>query len=406
MNALTESWSTTGEFNHPHGWQTPQKEIYFFCDLHADADALLNSLKLSGLIEQRSTHETLYLSPGAENAQILIGGDCFDKGPSNLALFRLLNKLRAQHPDLVLLSGNHDLRVYAGLLATNHLDDLRQAHFFVRMGRKTAAFFAEIFEQYCRDEKIASIPQSLIEAQLMPDEQWFELFPQYACNFMSAKQLKKELKQIRKKKQDFIEAWNSYGYDWNQLMMAVTTAKQLFIEQDGEFFWFFQNLQLMQRHGSYLFCHAGIDDRIAHRLLKEPVEDINQQFNQALQLGKIFEIYYSELGNVVRTKYRNKDWAFSELGAQALKNQGIYALVNGHRAHHDGQQLIIRQGILHFECDTELNANCRAKSNLPANGQAVTIFSSDGTVQALSNDLTAPKRFHPSRFTNPNVRFN
>lgn len=57
MNALTESWSINGEFNHPYGWQTPEKEIFFFCDLHADADALLNSLKLSGLIEQHSTHE-------------------------------------------------------------------------------------------------------------------------------------------------------------------------------------------------------------------------------------------------------------------------------------------------------------------------------------------------------------
>ena len=194
MNGLAENWSAATEIKHYDGWQAPENDIHFFCDLHADADALLNSLKLSGLIKETSTRDELHLTHQAQQARILIGGDCFDKGPSNLALFRLLNKLRHKELDLTLLSGNHDLRVYAGLLATDHLNDLRQAHFFVRMGRKTAAFFAEVFEQYCQDEQYESLPQSLIESQLMPDEQWFELFPQYACNFMTTKEIKKELK--------------------------------------------------------------------------------------------------------------------------------------------------------------------------------------------------------------------
>lgn len=370
----------------PNHWAAPSKPIHFICDLHADADALLASLKLGKLVTQDSTLQQTVLTDSAATATVIIGGDCFDKGPSNLSLFRLLKQLQQSGLDLQILAGNHDLRVYAGLLATDFQDDLRQAHFFVRMGRKAASLFAEVFQQYCTGMPLPKTPASWIENSLMPDEDWFELFPQYARNFMTAKQIKKEIKQIRKKRFSFIKAWREYGYDWQHLALAVEKTKQLFIEPDGEFYWFFQNLELMQRHGSYLFCHAGVDDRIIHRMQDEGFERLNQEFNRKLQQGKIFEIYYNELGNVVRTKYRDKDHPLSELGVQALKNQGIHALVNGHRAHINGQQLVFRNKLLHIECDAELNANCRAKSQLAPGASAVTMFKTCGTVSALSSN--------------------
>lgn len=370
----------------PNNWQAPNKPIHFICDLHADGEALLASLKLGQLLTQNATLEQPVLTDSAAQATVVIGGDCFDKGPSNLTLFRLLRQLQQAGLDLQILAGNHDLRVYAGLLATDCQNDLRQAHFFVRMGRKAASLFAEVFQQYCLELPLPKTPASWIKNSLMPDEDWFELFPQYARNFMTAKQIKKELKQIRKKRIDFIQAWREYGYDWQHLALAVEKTKQLFIEPNGEFYWFFQNLELMQRHGSYLFCHAGVDDRIIHRMQDEGFERLNQEFNQKLQQGKIFEIYYSELGNMVRTKYRDKDNPLSELGVQALKNQGIHALVNGHRAHINGQQLVFRNKLLHIECDAELNANCRAKSQLAPGASAVTIFNTCGTVSALSSN--------------------
>ncbi|MBO1927947.1 metallophosphoesterase [Thiomicrorhabdus sp. 6S2-11] len=386
MSTLLFNASASSNNLPPHNWIAPQKTVHFICDLHADADALLASLKLGGLLAAESTLENPLLTEKASDASVIIGGDCFDKGPSNLALFRLLKRLVESNLDLQILAGNHDLRVYAGLLATDFQDDLRQAHFFVRMGRKAASLFAEVYQQYCAEMPLPKTPSSWIENSLMPDEEWFELFPKYACNFMTAKQIKKELKQIRKKRIDFIKAWREYGYDWQHLALAVEKAKQLFIEPDGEFYWFFQNLELMQRHGSYLFCHAGVDDRIVHRILDEGFEQINLEFNDKLRQGKIFEIYYSELGNVVRTKYRDKDNPLSELGVQSLKNQGIFALVNGHRSHVNGQQLVLRNKLLHIECDAELNANCRAKSHLAPGAAAVTIFNTYGTVNALSTN--------------------
>lgn len=386
LNSACSNTSVTTQSLPPQNWVAPERPIHFICDLHADAQALLDSLKLGNLVTQESTVEQPILTENADQVTVVIGGDCFDKGPSNLSLFRLLKQLLLINLDIQILAGNHDLRVYAGLLASDCQDDLRQAHFFVRMGRKAASLFAEVYQQYCAHMPLPKTPASWIENSLMPDDEWFELFPQYACNFMTHKEMKKEIKQIRKKRIDFIKAWREYGYDWQHLALAVEQTKRLFIESDGEFYWFFQNLELMQRHGSYLFCHAGVDDRIIHRMQDEGMERINQAFNTQLQQGKIFEIYYSELGNVVRTKYRNKDNPLSELGVQALKKQGVFALVNGHRSHINGQQLIFRNKLLHIECDAELNANCRAKHHLAPGAAAVTIFNTCGTVNALSTN--------------------
>ncbi|MDG6777254.1 metallophosphoesterase [Thiomicrorhabdus sp. zzn3] len=376
-------------------WLMPQKNTYFFCDLHADADAFLRSLKLSELVTFQSTPGNLVLTEKAKQAQILIGGDCFDKGPSNLALFKLLNQLRQAGADLVLLAGNHDIRVYAGLLALDFMDDLRQSHFFVRMGRKTAAFLAEIYQHYCQDQTGPDLPESLIHNALFPQQEWFEYFPQYAQHFMNTQQIHKELKQIRKKQPDFLQACSDYGLNLTQVYQAAQKAKSLFIDPQGEFAWFFRELNLLHRSGSYLFSHAGLDDRVALQLQNRTDKELNDRFKQQMREGQIFQMYYSEMGNVFRTKYRPKDWPLTETGSQALRKIGILALVNGHRSHLNGQQLFVRQGLLNFECDTQLNANCRRKSNMKTPGEAVTIFSTNGTVSALCSELPYARQFHP-----------
>lgn len=375
----------------------PNKKAYFFCDLHADAHAFLRSLKLSQLIESQSTLDNIQLTKSAKQSQIIIGGDCFDKGPSNLELFQLLAKLRQTGVDLVLLAGNHDIRVLAGIIALEHTDDMRQVHFIVRMGRKTVAFFKEIFEHY----QLASQPCPVSNAQaiqkLTPPQEWFESFADLSKHTLNEKQLAKEFKQIRKKQRDIFDACLDVDMEPKHLYQAIQFAQQLFIEPAGEFAWFFQELKLLHRSGNYLFCHAGLDDEIAKLFseLRDPCDELNNVFQQTLMAGKIFEIYYSSYGNVVRTKYRDKNFAFTRKGADALKQQGIYAIVNGHRSHIDGQKLYLREGILNFECDTELNQNCRAKRGLNTSGESATIFSLDGSVNALCNDLPAPKQFRP-----------
>ncbi|WP_319558508.1 hypothetical protein [Thiomicrorhabdus sp.] len=383
----------------PQAWLSPDKETYFFCDLHADAGAFLRSLKLSGLITESSELDQVQLTDKAFQGRILIGGDCFDKGPSNLQLFELLNHLREAGLDLILLAGNHDIRVYAGLLALDFMHDLRQAHFFVRMGRKCATFLAEVYQRYCVNEEAPKLADSLIEEALFPNEDWYRLFPQYAQYFMKRKQIEKEIKQIRSKRIDFMQACHEKGLNLNQVYHAALKAKQLFVDSDGEFAWFFQNLQLLHHSGSYLFCHAGVDDSIALCMQENGSDSLNEQFRNQMRSGQIFEMYYSPYGNIFRTKYRDKDWPFSSMGAETLRQQGIFALVNGHRSHENGQQLFVREGLLNFECDTQLNSNCRKKSKMKPHGEAVTIFSPSGTVFAYCCDMPTAKSFHPERLS-------
>lgn len=376
-------------------WMAPSKDTYFFCDLHADADAFLRSLKLSHLVTRDSTVERIALTTKGQCGQIIIGGDCFDKGPSNLALLRLIGQLQQAECDLILLAGNHDIRIYAGLLATDFMDDLRQSHFFVRMGRKTASLFAEIHHQYGHLAENPGLAESEILKRLFPKKDWFAFFPDYAHQTMTAAKIDKEMQQIRKKQQDFLQACAELGMDLQQVYQAVTLAKQLFLNPEGEFAWFFQSLDLVHLAGSYCFCHAGLDDRFAEKLVKEGAASLNQAFRTQMREGRIFEIYYSEFGNVFRTKYRENDWPLTDSGSERLRAHHIYALVNGHRSHQQGQQLFLRQGLLNFECDTKLNANCRRKSNLQTPGEAVTIFYASGLVSALSSDFPVTKQFHP-----------
>lgn len=402
-----QTWQPSAPISLNEPWQGPDKPVYFITDMHADADAFLNSLKLGSLVTEDSSLQQLTMTANAHNATIMIGGDIFDKGPSHLELLNLLTELKQKHSDLVILAGNHDLRIYAGLIALDHMNDLRQCHFFARMGRKTTAFFAEIYQHYCDPAEALSTPESWIENQLMPDEDWFELFPQYACHFMTDKQIKKELKQLRKKRIDFFQSWQEMGYNPNQLLSAVNKAKEIMLAPDGQYRWLFDELELIQQRGSFLYCHAGVDDIIAQRLQHESIAALNHEFKQLLKQGRIFQFYYSELGNIVRTKYRKKDSELSPFGAQVLHNLGIHSIVNGHRGHTNGQQMILRQQLITFECDTELNCNCRKKFGLPQSGASVTIFTTQAMVIALCSELEQPKLFNPELYYTeiPNLKF-
>lgn len=389
-------WAINESVNLPiESWQNPAEDTYFFCDLHADAAAFLRSLKLSQLITLDSEIGHITLTSAGRKGKIIIGGDCFDKGPSNLALFRLIGELRAQHSNLVLLAGNHDIRVYAGLLALEFADDLRQSHFFVRMGRKTASLLAEIYHQYCDNEPELQLSDAQISHYIFPQPEWFELFPKYAKHFMSSTKLEKEIQSIHFKQQDFLEACREHGLDLKAIYQAALKAKQLFLDPQGEFSWFFEELDLVHQSGSYFFSHAGIDDIIAEKMLNQGYQTLNHNFREQMRNGLIFQMYYSEYGNVFRTKYREKDWPLTEIGSQYLKHQGIYAIVNGHRSSHNGQKLYVRQGLLNFDCDTKLNANCRKKNNILTLGEAVTVFHTSGDVRAHCSDVPSTKMFHP-----------
>ncbi|MBN2866376.1 MAG: metallophosphoesterase [Thiotrichales bacterium] len=379
-------------------WQKPAEDTVFFCDLHADAHAFLRSLKASFLVSQTCTLEQPELTTQGQTTQIFIGGDCFDKGPSNLALLNLLNALRLQGAKLTLLAGNHDIRFYAGLLSLDFADNPRQSHFFTRMGRKTAALFAEIYQHYAQElPSEPTLSEAQIAAYLFPRQDWPDVFARVAKGLLSQRQIDKEIRTIQFKQTDFLSACQSHGLSTTQIYWAVQKARQLFVDPNGAYHWFFKELKLMTRSGSYLFCHAGLDDQVIQQLKHHGIDHLNQRFQQQLTQGNLFELYYNELGNVFRTKYRNTDKPLTQNGARSLKEIGIYAIVNGHRSHENGQQLFVRHGLLNFECDTQLNANCRQKRNIKTLGYSATIFYQSGLVKAISSDTAETKMFDPKR---------
>ena len=112
----------------------PDRPIYFLCDMHADADAFFRSLVASGAIEKTGPEDADFrLTPAAERATFVIGGDCLDKGPNNLRLLRAVRLLIDSGADVDLLVGNHDLRALVGFIYGGSKEP-RLAHLFVRMG--------------------------------------------------------------------------------------------------------------------------------------------------------------------------------------------------------------------------------------------------------------------------------
>ena len=87
------------------------------------------------------------LTAAGKRALFIIGGDCLDKGPSNLRLLRALKRLFDKGARVELLAGNHDLRTMLGIRFTGKKETL-YAHLFVRMGQKSMRLFKEVYDEY------------------------------------------------------------------------------------------------------------------------------------------------------------------------------------------------------------------------------------------------------------------
>ena len=172
--------------------------------------------------------------------------------------------------------------------------------------------------------------------------------------------------------------------------------QQLFLHRHGEFYWFFRDMQMALRRGSFLFIHAGLDDRVVDLIRANGVRDLNRQFRQQLQ-GSSFEFYYGSVANAMRTKYRVVDKPLSRRAGQLAHDNGIYAIVHGHRNLLHGQRITLRKGLVNFECDTTMDRNTRQKEGLQGHGAGVTIVHPDGWVTGISTDYPYAKIFQPQR---------
>lgn len=380
-------------------WIWPSKTAYFFCDQHADADAFLLSLVASGGVEKTGDGDKdLRLTEEGKHAVFIIGGDCFDKGPDNLRLLDVIRHLKDLNADVKLLCGNHDLRTYLGM---HYAEDKapRLDHLFVRMGKKSVPLIKEIVDRYVVPGGLRpSESEATIRERLFPGPQWASAFPREASGLIPQIKIDKEIGRIAEKCHEFEERLQSFGLTLPLVYAAVQEFRRLFFHPDGKYHWFFNEMALVYRDGSYLFAHAGVNDGVARLLLEHGPNELNRAFHRTLAEDP-FTLYHGRLGNVLRTKYREFDYPLTTAGTQALKDAGLHAIVHGHRNILHGHRLVIRQGILNFECDVSVDRNTRKVEGLHGEGAGVVIFRPSGEVLGISSDHPTIKCFTPRTIT-------
>ncbi|WP_111493716.1 metallophosphoesterase family protein [Marinobacter bohaiensis] len=378
----------------------PKKPVVFVSDPHADAEAFEASLIAAGVIDRDGANLCEYqLTRFGRKAEIIVGGDCLDKGPSNLALLRSLAHLYRLKADVTLLAGNHDLRLLMGLLVLEREKDAGSQHLFVRMGRKVVPLFREVFDQYLVNTNWSRGMPSEAECRqaLFPDEDWFENFPYFAAGFLTAEGIDREIGKMAVKSREFEAHCTDAGLSLQQVYAAAMKCRSLFLKDSGEFHWFFRKMRLVKQRGSFLFLHAGLDDHMAELLAKRGVKHANRAFKKNLMTQHLFSFYYGSLANTFRTKYRAVDLPLTERGSKAARQAGIQVLVHGHVNHHAGQRISLQQGLVHIEADITLDAHSREREGLDGLGVGVTLIDRKRGVVGLSGDYPRAKVFKPGR---------
>lgn len=384
-----------------HPWIWPKSPIFFFSDLHADADAFIASLVASGGIKKTGQHDHQFkLTHAGRSAHFVIGGDCFDKGPSNLRLLRCIRLLIDSGARVHILAGNHDIRVKLGIRSVNLDKDPKSEHFFIRMGAKAIPFLKEIQQEYLQGKHaLKNIPdEQECKTRLYPSENWFKCFPEQAKGVLPEKIINKEIKRLNEKIDDFEKDLHKAGMDLRIAYAAAIKWQSLFLDENGEFAWYFKKMRLVLHKGSFLYVHAGIDDRIADIINKKGIHHLNQQFKKHLS-DEMFDFYYGPFANMIRTKYRDIDMPMTKQGNNMLQRKGIYAIVHGHKNLRYGQRIMLRKGMVNFECDASVDRHTRKKEhigNQSGPGAAVTIFQPQGRVLAISTDYPYIKNFQPT----------
>lgn len=386
-----------GTLNKNQAWKFPKRKHFFFSDLHGDPDAFAASLVACGGVKKTGPNTTDFiLSEEGKNANFIIGGDCFDKGPSSLGLLRMIQHLKKQGARVRVLAGNHDVRVLFGMVSVGKTQTVESEYFFIRTGQKIIPLLKEIVDEYLSHKGAMKEvpPKKVCRHHLYPKESWFDKFPKAAEGRISGPQVERELTRIRKKYESFEDKCSEAGLTLRQVYAAVMKWRELFLEPKGEFYWFYNRMRLVYRSGSFLFVHAGLDNKIAKFLNEGGTKEMNRAFRAALK-DSPFDFYYGSMCNTVRTKYRRVDHPFSDKGARYVRRAGISAVIHGHRNLHNGQRIAMRRSMINFECDTSLDRLTRKKEKVRGRGASVTIIEPKGKILGVSSDYPHIKVFDP-----------
>ncbi|MGB0722288.1 MAG: metallophosphoesterase [Gammaproteobacteria bacterium] len=375
----------------------PLRKVFFLSDLHADHQAFLQSLESAGAIRRKGDGPQAFTLTSEGRAGLtIIGGDCLDKGPSNLDLLAAIHHFMALGGTLTILAGNHDLRLLLGLRAFANPNDIRSRHFFLRMGAKVVPLLAEVHARFAKEPGYHDAVPGAAECRraLFPTADWFEAFPRWAGAVMSADNLARERARLGEKQGEFEAAAVNAGMDIRALWAATRRCHRLFVPEDAPLRWFFDCMELSHQEGSFLFVHAGVDDQVARLIEEQGITGLNTRFWNELGQDPI-AVYFGPLANVLRTKYRDTDHPLTAKGVDALHRAGIHAVVHGHQSRVAGQRMALREGLLHVECDITLNCHSRARKGMVGQGAGATIICPERQIIGISTDYPRAKVFDP-----------
>ena len=380
------------------GWKWPKRPVFFISDPHADAEAFLASLLSTGGIESPKRYDRIKLTKIGKKAHFVIGGDCLDKGPSNLRLLDTIKALYDAGAKVTLIAGNHDIRLLMGLVSMGGKKDVLTEHLFVRMGDKVVPLLAEVFERYVKSNKRRKKLPSINACRrlLFPRNDWFARFPVAVSTRMPEEAVVRELERVGKKIKTFEAACLEYGMTLQDVYLTANMCRKLFLQSKGDYGWFFKRMVLAEKMGSFIFLHAGLDDSVAKILEKKGVKGLNSLYRKQLK-NNLFEFYFGTVANVMRTKYRPVDLPLSARGVHRVHQSGVYAVVQGHLNRTHGQRILLKQGLLHIEGDITLDRNSRKKEGLSGLGAGHIRICPSRHIVGISNDYPRAKIFSPTR---------
>ncbi|WP_233487445.1 metallophosphoesterase [Thalassovita gelatinovora] len=378
------------------GWQWPGRPIVFLSDPHADAEGFLRSLAAAGTIQRTGPHPADFeLTRFGRQARIVVGGDCLDKGPSNLDMLDALAALFVSSADVHLLAGNHDLRFMLAVQALTGPRSPLTEHLFVRMGRKTVPLLREVWDRFPTAALMRDLPdEAACRARIFPTKKWARSFPNLASAHMSAGAIDKELRRLQAKRGQFDAEVAKAGMTMRMVYASALMCRKLFLAGDGAYAWFYDRMEVIQRSGSLLFVHAGLDDAMCTLLAAGGPDAVNARFRHEARLDP-FAFYFGPVANLVRTKYRETDKHLTEGGVRCLHGKGIKMVVQGHVNNHQGQRLLAKRGLLHLEADVTLDRASRRLEGLSGIGMGATLIYPSGDIIGLSADFPQAKHFHP-----------
>lgn len=379
-------------------WVFPKNKTHFIADLHADTDALIKSLIGAKIIKKKGVLDTDYvLTKKGQNDHIIIGGDCLDKGPSNLRLLDFIKSLKTANAKISLLAGNHDIRTFAGI-AIGDDRKIVEEHMFVRMGKKTIPLFWEIYKKYLHG-KInlqKTLSKAEVEKRLFPSQKWYNTYEEKMDGVIPPKKIEREVQRIKEKVSEINDYLERSGFSHGLLYATFQKAQELFLNKNGEYYWFFKEMKVAHQEGSFLFVHAGLDDFSTDWIGQVGVEGLNKKFSSLMKTNP-FELYNGHIGNIFRTKYRDTEFPFSFPSVKKLHKMGINAIIHGHRNVTNGHRITLKKGMLNIECDTSLDRATRKQEQLQGYGASWLTLNPKAFVTAYSTDYPAVKTFIPKK---------